>query len=574
MQLHAAASRGDLEGIAFALKVGSDVNSRNSAGQTALVFALDRAKAFSRQCGPKVTLEVVEALLDAGADLEATDGLATTAIHHAVGIPDPEFLCLLLERGGNPRHITKSGYSVLLHACFQPASQAKRVIVERLHQAGASLDVASGYGEFPLGECLRFGDFEALRYLIELGADSGPLNWSELHHAVALKEQADIERLSPSDTDINNPNPRFGLSPWLLAFIRGDLATIRYLADQGADLTQMGRGGESLLHLAAEFGHENAINWLLDLGADTNIGGASGETPLHRAAEQNRVASAKALLGRGADASTQSHFQSQPIHSAHSAEMVQLLAEFGGADLNAVDGCGEWPLKSAAENNDVERITWLLNHGAKVDRTSTGDTALHSAVLFDSREAVDALLEAGANPNAQDVDGWTPFSTSASWDDAQEFIARLNEDEDGPDYRLPTEAEWEYFARAGTTTRHYFGDDSSQLGQHAWYGEGFGEGGHHPVAQKTQNPWGLYDIHGNVWEWVQDWYGADYYVESPAADPRGPDAGDERVVRGGSWHSTGDGWRSASRRDYEADYRGISIGFRLVRNVRDERERP
>lgn len=156
---------------------------------------------------------------------------------------------------------------------------------------------------------------------------------------------------------------------------------------------------------------------------------------------------------------------------------------------------------------------------------------------------------------------------TVSWNDAQEFIDALNAAEDGPDYRLPTEAEWEYFARAGTTTRHYFGDESAQLGEHAWFGEGFAEGGHHPVGQKTQNPWGLYDIHGNVWEWVQDWYGADYYAESPATDPQGPESGAERVVRGGSWHSTGDGWRSASRRDYDPDYRGISIGFRLVRDV-------
>lgn len=156
---------------------------------------------------------------------------------------------------------------------------------------------------------------------------------------------------------------------------------------------------------------------------------------------------------------------------------------------------------------------------------------------------------------------------AVSWIDAQEFITRLNKVEDGPDYCLQTEAEWEYFARAGSTTRHYFGDDSGQLGQHAWFGEGFGEGGHHPVALKTATRRGLYDIHRNVWERVQDWYGADHYRADPATDPQDPAMGDERVVRGGSWHSTGDGWRSASRRDYVPDYRGISVGFRLVRHV-------
>ena len=436
MQLHAATSRGDLEGIESALRADVDVNSLNSSGETALVFALDRAKALACRCGPKVTLEAVEALLNSGANLEVTDRLGVTAIHHAVGIADPEILGLLLERGGNPRHRTKSGYSVLLHACFQQASPAKRAIIERLREARASVDAASVHGEFPLGVCLRFGDFDTLRYLIELGADSGPLNWSELHHAVALKERSDIERLSPSVTDINTPNLRFALSPWLLAFIRGDLATIRYIADRGADLTQLGRRGDTALHLAAEFGHEMAICWLLDLGADTNIRSQFGETPLHRAAEWNRVASAKALLGRGADASPPNQVQSQPIHSAHSLEMVQLLVESGGADVNAVDGCGEWPLKSAAEDNDIERIVWLLKHGAEVDRTSTGETALHTAVRFDSREAIDALLKAGANPNVQDVDGWTPLFGALS----REVIHALRKA--GADPRITDQAGW------------------------------------------------------------------------------------------------------------------------------------
>jgi ankyrin repeat protein len=422
--------------MAFALKAGTNVNSRNSAGQTALVFALERARAFSRRWGPKVTLEAVEALLDAGADLEIADSLGATAIHHAANIPDSQFLDLLLKRGGNPTHVTPSGYSVLVHACFQPASPAKRAIIGRLHEAGASLNAASEHGEFPLGVCLRFGDFETLRYLIKLGADSGPLNWSELHLAVALKELADIERLSPSVTDINTPNRRFKLSPWQLAFIRGNLGIVRHLADLGADLTQTGRCGEGLLHLAAEFGHEAAICWLLDLGADKNIRSDFGETPLHRAAERDCVASAKALLGSGVDASPQNHVQSQPIHSAHSLEMVQLLVESGGADVNAVDGCGEWPLKSAAENNDVERITWLLNHGAKVDRTSTGETALHTAVRSDSREAVDALLKADANPNAQDVDGWTPLFGSLS----REVIQALRNA--GANPRITDQVDW------------------------------------------------------------------------------------------------------------------------------------
>jgi ankyrin repeat protein len=103
--------------------------------------------------------------------------------------------------------------------------------------------------------------------------------------------------------------------------------------------------------------------------------------------------------------------------------MIRTLVGLGGADLNAVDGCGEWPLKLAAEHNDTRRIDWLLGHGAQVDRTSTGETALHTAVRNDSRESMELLLAAGANPNQQDVDGWTPLFCAQS----REAIRALRE---------------------------------------------------------------------------------------------------------------------------------------------------
>jgi len=156
---------------------------------------------------------------------------------------------------------------------------------------------------------------------------------------------------------------------------------------------------------------------------------------------------------------------------------------------------------------------------------------------------------------------------TVSWNDAQDFIRQLNQTEGSARYRLPTEAEWEYAARAGTVTAYSFGDDDKQLERYAWYGGNFVTGGSHPVGQKPQNPWGLHDIHGNAWEWVQDWYDPGYYARSPASDPPGPATGTEHVVRGGSWHSTGNGWRSAFRRAYDPDYRGISIGLRLVREI-------
>ena len=151
-----------------------------------------------------------------------------------------------------------------------------------------------------------------------------------------------------------------------------------------------------------------------------------------------------------------------------------------------------------------------------------------------------------------------------SWDDIQVFIQRLNQKEGHNRYRLPTEAEWEYAARAGTESTYSFGDDDRDLGSYAWYDESYDSGSTHPVGKKQPNPWGFYDMHGNVWEWVQDWYGENYYRNSPASDPKGPTSGSGRVSRGGGWSFCAGYCRSASRYSFTPDNRYDGIGLRLV----------
>ena len=153
-----------------------------------------------------------------------------------------------------------------------------------------------------------------------------------------------------------------------------------------------------------------------------------------------------------------------------------------------------------------------------------------------------------------------------SWDDMQEFIARLNEAAGEEIYRLPTEAEWEYACRAGTTTRWSFGDDESQLGEYAWYYDNTWNVGleyAQPVGTKLPNPWGLYDMHGNVWEWCRDWYGK--YTSDSQVDPTGPASGSARVVRGGSFGDDAQNARSAIRNYYSPGDRGGDLGARLLR---------
>lgn len=151
-----------------------------------------------------------------------------------------------------------------------------------------------------------------------------------------------------------------------------------------------------------------------------------------------------------------------------------------------------------------------------------------------------------------------------SWDDAQEFIWRLNAKEGHARYRLPTEAEWEYAARAGTESVYSFGDDARVLRRYAWYGEHAAFGSTHMVGKKRPNAWGLYDMHGNVREWVGDWYGAAYYGKSPEKDPEGPSSGVGRVIRGGCWNGDAAGCRSTARHHGSVDERSVTTGFRLA----------
>lgn len=150
-----------------------------------------------------------------------------------------------------------------------------------------------------------------------------------------------------------------------------------------------------------------------------------------------------------------------------------------------------------------------------------------------------------------------------SWAQVQTFIQRLNQRENGEHYRLPTEAEWEYAARAGTSGRYSFGDNADQARHYAWFMDNSGERTH-PVGKLQPNPWGLHDMHGNVFEWVQDWFDRDYYRASPVDDPSGPDSGKERVIRGGSWNAGAALLKSSSRFGVAPDLNGGGLGFRLV----------
>ncbi len=153
-----------------------------------------------------------------------------------------------------------------------------------------------------------------------------------------------------------------------------------------------------------------------------------------------------------------------------------------------------------------------------------------------------------------------------NWNVAMEFCKRFSE-KTGEKFSLPTEAEWEYACRAGTETKYYTGDSENDLARAGWYGydSGNSEKKAHSVGLKEPNAWGLYDMHGNIAEWCNDWFNYNYYSSSPSTDPIGPSSGSERVIRSGKKVDPALWCRSAMRSNEAPDSTHENIGFRIVR---------
>jgi len=181
-----------------------------------------------------------------------------------------------------------------------------------------------------------------------------------------------------------------------------------------------------------------------------------------------------------------------------------------------------------------------------------------------------ALWEAVTKDNPSRFKGEQRPVERVSWNDCQKFLERLNAERPGLELRLPTEAEWEYACRAGTPTPFSFGanvtpEQVNYNGEYPYAGGAKAEYRRQTVEVRSlpANPWGLHEMHGNVWEWCSDWYGQ--YEAGPVVDPTGPERGDSRVLRGGSWFLLARDARSACRFRPAPDYRVDFAGFRFAR---------
>jgi formylglycine-generating enzyme required for sulfatase activity len=297
-----------------------------------------------------------------------------------------------------------------------------------------------------------------------------------------------------------------------------------------------------------------------------------GRAARERAAAE-RAAAERAAAERAAAQRAAAERAAAERAAAERAAAERAAAERAAAERAAAE-------RAAAERAAADRAALEGPHGIRFVRVRAGTFAMGSASGDRDEQPVhrvtltrDYLLQAtevtqgqwralmGRNPSYFADCGDNCPVESVSWDDVQTFLQALNRQDPGKGYRLPTEAEWEYAARAGTTGDY---GGTGRLDEMGWYLDNSG-GRPQPVGRKAPNAWGLYDMHGNVWEWVNDWYGAAYYSAGPPADPLGPRYGSYRVLRGGSWYGSAYRARSANRVTDTPSFRDGSYGFRLAR---------
>lgn len=243
--------------------------------------------------------------------------------------------------------------------------------------------------------------------LLGLGIPFSATGWSAFMFDLAMGRASagSVEKLTPAEL---NHRDRWSRTPFLLAVTAGNLPIAQALLSSGSDLHARGHCGTTALHIAASHNYCDIIEWLLAGGAQLDVRNEFGGSPLHDAVTAESLEAAALFLREGADL-WGSHEVSLLIHevSYYGAFSMLKLLLGAGAKVNSVSDCGSWPLRDACEAANADAVSFLLREGADPNLTSTGETALFAAVSSDSIECVRMLLEAGADVNAQDVDGWT-----------------------------------------------------------------------------------------------------------------------------------------------------------------------
>ncbi len=560
-------------GIEVLVVAGADVNARDRLGFTPLHTAF------------YTTPAAVEPLLAAGADVNARDESGRTPLHFVARDNDSESeVELLLAAGADPMARAEDGDTPLHYAARGNGTAA---VFEALLAAGADVHTRNDAGRTPLLCAAQYNENSvAYQTLLVAGADVNVRanDGQTLLHAAAHGENSTlVELLLKAGTDVNAraeddetplhvaarysgwvecclPSP-IGLYP---GPEYGSTAVVEVLLAAGADVNARDEGSWTPLHWAARFNKNPAIlKVLLAAGADMDARNGVGDTSLYFASgrvplEFREILRAHPLPSRpaGTDIEDVAVFRDCPM----CPELLVVPA--GRFRMGCVFESNACWSKDNLPAHEVDVASFALS---KFEVTRGQFAAFVAATAYDIVGG--CLYEPGSWRDQSWQSDDHPV-VCVNWDDTQAYVQWLSE-ETGYRYRLPTESEWEYAARAGTKTRFYWGYRAPDLCKYANAGhcdDGWKRTA--PVGSFMANGFGLYDMAGNVNEWVEDCWHENYdgAPRDGSAWTRGGDCG-RHVARGGSWSGLSRHYRSADRDPYDVGFRFIRLGFRVARSL-------
>ena len=323
-ELHREVKHGNARRVRELLQAGAEINAKDRSGYTPLMYALQ---------SPAASGELVELLLDSGGAVAETtsDGTDCCLASVALGGGDPVKLALVLDRGADLHYMRKHGYDALLDAAYGGyADRGARLldVLKMLVARGVALNSVSSYGESALRVLSRLGRFDAVKLLLDAGADESQLAWTRLHRAVALGSLDDVRDSLQRGADIEAVD-WWECTPWLVAVKRGDLEKARYLVDRGADFTVTGKGGASPLDCAIEGFHIPMLEWLIELGISIESSADCCRTPLMIAVEAEATNAVNVLIAAGADIDRRTGCGTALDH-VHNREIALRLLDAGG----------------------------------------------------------------------------------------------------------------------------------------------------------------------------------------------------------------------------------------------------
>ena len=320
MRIHELAQLGDIDSVASELKDGIHVDARNEHDLTPLACASK---------GSDADVSMVRFLIEAEADVNASINEArTNVVGLAACSGNLRKVRLLVDAGANLHFASKNGYTTLINIMYKLHDDERLVpMIDLLTKLGADTDCETSYGESPLSVSSHFGRFDAVKALLDAGANPSPLRWTNLMKAVALGTIDEVEQLLIDDS--LHERDRWERTPWLLACVAGDIGKGQRILAAGADLSDRERMGPTALGICASRGHTEMLSWLLDVGADIEAVDDAENTALMLAAQAGETVCVRQLLEAGADSKRKNEYGDSTISMASSEEVMRLLLGAG-----------------------------------------------------------------------------------------------------------------------------------------------------------------------------------------------------------------------------------------------------